>query len=151
MPLARWLVFAAVFAGPSALAAPALKDAPAKPSVLVGEWRLETSTTDGAVSRITGEVVYVFTADGRHGRREGTGPPAWFKYRADDRADPPALDILADPAGAGPTTFRKAFRVEGDTLTICFPLAGEARPRALASEKGSDTRTYTLRRVKPKD
>jgi uncharacterized protein (TIGR03067 family) len=151
MRLAHLLKFAAVFAGPWVLAAPALKDAPGKPSVLVGEWRLETSTTDGTASRITGEVVYVFTADGRHGRREGSGPPAWFKYRADDRADPPALDILADPADAGPTTFRKAFRVEGDTLTICFPLTGEARPRSLASGKGSDTRTYTLRRVKAKD
>jgi uncharacterized protein (TIGR03067 family) len=151
MQFARRIGFAALLAGPWALAAPALKDPPAKPSVLVGEWRLETSTTDGTASRITGEVVYVFTADGRHGRRDGTGPTTWFKYRADDAADPPALDVLADPTDAGPTTFRKAFRVEGDTLTICFPLAGEARPRSLASGKGSDTRTYTLRRVKTKD
>ena len=145
----RSAILIALVAAAWAAAAPGSKDPPPpKPSPLVGEWEPVSQTTQGrTVPWDYGKRVFAFTADGRYGEygEGGRAKADWRTYKADDKADPPALDIL-EPTGTVPWRDR----VDGDTLTLCMPEDGVTRPAAIEAAKGSKTVILTLKRVAPK-
>jgi uncharacterized protein (TIGR03067 family) len=148
----RAAILIGLAAGSWAAAAPGPKDPPPKPSPLVGEWRLVSQTSQGNTRpwRLD-DTVFAFTADGRYARYEaGAKEKArWQEYRADDKADPPTLDVF-EPGGKGDTK-RWLYRVDGDTLTVCMPEDATAgRPAAIEAGKGSKNWVLTLKRVAPK-
>jgi uncharacterized protein (TIGR03067 family) len=137
------------------LAAPALKERPAKGDGLVGEWVIESSVYNGRPRRQpAGEPThYQFAADGTwtttRGERKTGGIRA---YRVDRDADPPAITLKYEPAEQDGREALGIYKVEGDRLTLCYSRAGHtARPTALESTEGSGLNLVILKRVKPKD
>src|SRR6476646_5743444 len=100
----RAAILIGLVASPCAMSAPGAKDAPPpKQSPLVGEWLFVRQTQDGKELPWTVDgTVYAFTAVGKwthydieHPKWKGQKARAkWSQYRADDKADPPTLDII---------------------------------------------------------
>ncbi|HZF17899.1 MAG TPA: TIGR03067 domain-containing protein [Steroidobacteraceae bacterium] len=68
-------------------------------------------------------------------------------YRTDDRAFPAAIDVAGSD---GPNKGRQIpaiYELTGDTLTICYDLACEARPKAFQSAAASKHFLVTYRRA----
>jgi uncharacterized protein (TIGR03067 family) len=63
---------------------------------------------------------------------------------------PRAIDLVS---ASGPTkgkTLRGIYRLEGDRLTLCWPLDGDAkRPAGFGAEAAGDVVTFTLQREAP--
>ena len=141
-------------AGPWAAAAPGSKDKdPPKPSPLVGEWELVSSTALGNTRPWDLGGGYVFTADGKYGTRAG-GPDdtvTWHKYAADDKADPRTVDVVVTDKADKATTWRWLYRVTGDTLEVCWRTDDPTvRPKEFEAGAGSKNAVYTLKKVAPK-
>jgi uncharacterized protein (TIGR03067 family) len=127
--------------------APAPKDAKADPSKVEGDWVAESYILGGKESEREKGRVFRF-ADGKItmvGRREDV------EYKLDPKADPPHIDLIpigkekADP-------ILGIYKLDGDTLVICFPKGGKAdRPAKFESPDGSQIVLLKLKREKKKD
>ena len=110
----RPTLFSLVAAAGLALAAPGPKNDVPKQPPLVGEWRL-VRTDDTPTSRET-DRIEEFRPGGVHVLRLWGGPGLEsrneHRYTVDVKADPPRLDVADDLVGI--------FKVEGDTLSVCF-------------------------------
>jgi uncharacterized protein (TIGR03067 family) len=131
-----------------ALAAPSPKDPPKKdPPALVGEWRLV---------RMNGERpgvpwVEMFGPDGtcvvRTGR-PGKEVEDRGRYTANPASSPAAIDYVFDTREGG--NIRGIYKVEGDTLTICYQTRKGERPTEF-KEVRNVISLFVYQRVKPKD
>jgi uncharacterized protein (TIGR03067 family) len=134
----------------TALAAPALKDRPAKepPSVL-GEWlRVGHIQAGKDAGRDSEPHHQTFTADGvweyTYGGRVGN--PVAKTYVADPKQNPPAIDIRG-----GGQSWKGIYKVEADTLTLCLVSGGLDRPKTFESSVEQPTTIWVFKRVPPKD
>jgi uncharacterized protein (TIGR03067 family) len=144
----RVTILGTLFVAPFVTAAPGPKDPPPKPSALVGEWEIVSHTVGGRTGPWKlDESVFIFTAEGKYGHRRDGRLDGWVRYRTDEKADPPTLDILNDDPKVGVKEW--LFRVEGDTLTISMG-PSNGRPANLESPKGAENLVFTLKRVKAK-
>jgi uncharacterized protein (TIGR03067 family) len=135
------------------LGAPQAKDRPAAEQSLVGEWVLDARTIGGnPVSPFTpaGSLRYTFTGAGECTVSTVPGiPPSKYSFTADGKADPPAFTLVSEGAG---TVTAGIYKVEGDTLTLCWDRGPEAaRPKKFESAVGSQMVLYVLKRVKAKE
>jgi uncharacterized protein (TIGR03067 family) len=151
------LLAALLVAPVAAMAAPALKARPAPPDAVQGEWVAERTVLGGKdVTRAVGPFKYTFGADGEwlyHSHNSPAGP-ARHTYTTAPAADPKAggtIDLQADPAGPAQRTLHGLYRVEGDTLTLCYPNEPTApRPTGFDSPDGSDIFLVTFKRAERK-
>lgn len=125
--------------------APGAKDPPKKDSPsLIGVWIGETGIKGGKPSP-PDSVSMEFEKDGTLTFKEKikaiTG-----SYKADAKASPAQLDLTLG-AGGQMISFLGIFKIEGDTLTICFTFMGD-RPTKFESPDGSMTMLITLKRAK---
>jgi uncharacterized protein (TIGR03067 family) len=74
------------------------------------------------------------------------GDPRVYELRVDPSGKPPAYDMRGTGRVAG-RVLRGIYRVEGDTLTLCYHSAGRERPAAFEGP-GKGTYTATYRRKK---
>jgi uncharacterized protein (TIGR03067 family) len=136
-----------------AVGAPATKDPPKKeaPSV-VGEWAGEKAVQGGQERPVPpGGVSITFTADGKFLVREGKREkPEEGTYKVDTKANPAQIDIMPPEDKAERGNVRGIFKIEGDTLTLCFAGSKDdgERPTKFESPEGSRTMVMTLKRVK---
>ena len=129
-----------------AVGAPAPKEAPKKdPPSLVGLWVAESGLRGGQMRPPPPGTSMEFTADGKVFMRERGGEKSMeATYKADPKKDPAELDIIPPLAGKG--ELLGIFKIDGDTLTICF--AENERPAKFESPEGSRAMLVTLRRQK---
>ena len=66
-------------------------------------------------------------------------------FTLDPKANPPAIDLK--PTGEK-FTVRGIYKLEKDTLTLCFSFDGKDRPKEFKSEKGRGIGMVVLERVK---
>jgi uncharacterized protein (TIGR03067 family) len=127
------------------VAAPAKKDPPKKePPSIVGEWIGLTGTRGGKPDPPVNATMK-FTADGTVTLAErGKGIDA--KFKADPKKDPPEIDIEME-AGGMKHVIQGIYKIEGDTLTVCFLHMG-GRPKVFESPVGSEAMLITLKRGK---
>ena len=75
-----------------------------------------------------------------------------FKYTADAKADPVAVDMEIVSETFKGTKANGIIKLDGDTLMLAYDFDPEAksppRPKAFESKKDSKTFNYTLKRVK---
>ena len=137
-----------------AVSAPQAKERKAD-SPLIGEWDVESRVMDGApiapFAR-SGRLRYTFTAGGDCVVSTVPGiPPSRRTFTADPKADPPALSLISN-VGGPETVIECTYKVDGDTLTLCWDRSpGAARPKAFESPVGSKVTLYVLKRVKAKE
>lgn len=146
----------AIFLGTAILiGAPALKEAPKKENGIVGEWIPESMTMAGKAAKApTSALRYEFTADGKWIiRREGKdGPGTPREFKVDTKADPNTIDVGSPAKGgvagaAGGLSMLGIYKVEGDTLTICFAPGGE-RPTSFVPDENARHMVMVLKRAK---
>jgi uncharacterized protein (TIGR03067 family) len=127
-----------------AVAAPLPKEKPkAEPGKLEGEWVVESYVQGGQVEAKRAGMHMSF-ADGKVIVKEEGGD---IGYTTRPKANPPEIDLLA-----GTETIRGIYKVEGDTLLVCFPKSNKAeRPTKFESPAGSNLVLMTLQRDKKKD
>jgi uncharacterized protein (TIGR03067 family) len=133
-----------------AASAPAPKDLPKKESTIVGEWRLVRANGERPVL----PQVETFAADGtrtiRTKRRDGEVEER-ARYATDPIADPAQFDFLfGGTAGVPADKIEGIFKVEGDTLTICYQTGRGAWPKEF-KEVRNVISLFVYERVKPKE
>jgi uncharacterized protein (TIGR03067 family) len=121
-----------------AAAAPA--DDKADLKAAVGKWRVEKGTIGGVdQTALFKDLVLTIQADGKYAvtfgaeKDEGT-------FTVDSSKSPKQMDIT--PTG-GPNkgkTLRTIYKIDGDTLTVCYQLGEGDRPTAFESKK--DTKLF---------
>jgi len=127
--------------------APLKKDGPAKdPPTLVGEWVGETGVRGGKPENPPAGTALTFMADGKVRFREGADAKAEEgTYTVDPKKDPAEIDIVP-PNGAKGVTILGIYKVEGDTLILCFAM-GQDRPKVFAAPDGSEVILVTCKRA----
>jgi uncharacterized protein (TIGR03067 family) len=128
-----------------AIGAPGAKDTKDPPS-LIGNWIGESGIKGGKPSPPEGAMME-FTKEGTMVLKErdkvipGT-------YKTDAKKTPGELDISIS-AGGQNLSLPGIYKIDGDTLTICFAFGGD-RPKKFESPEGSATTLITLKREKKK-
>ena len=136
-----------------AVGAPAAKDPPKKDAGIVGEWVGEKATAGGKERPVpAGGITFTFTADGKFIVREGKREkPDEGSYKADSTKDPAEIDIMPPADKPGRPTIKGIYKVDGDTLTLCFGRGDKDaadRPTKFESPEGSNVMVMTLKRAK---
>jgi uncharacterized protein (TIGR03067 family) len=134
-----------------AVGAPGAKDPPKKEVSIVGEWNGVKAVAGGEERPVPeGGVTITFTADGKFIVHEGKREKAeQGTYKTDTKKDPAEIDISA-PAESGRPNVQGIFKIDGDTLTLCFPGKKDdaERPTKFESPEGSRNMLMTLKRKK---
>jgi uncharacterized protein (TIGR03067 family) len=129
------------------VAAPAPKDAP-KPAPsdnpLLGEWVVESHVHSGKPIPRTGKPDRVKITK-YHWVVNETETEA--NLSLDSTKDPPHIDFWIPKQGEE-TRVRSIYKLEGDTLTVCYSI-GPDRPSMFESPAKSRIWLMTLKRVKP--
>src|SRR5262245_50913567 len=137
------------------LGAPGPKEAPKKEASIIGEWigeKFVMSGTEMPAAKGGKGMRFTFKDDGKftiHGKGE---VPESGTYKIDPKKDPSEID-LTSPEGKPPHSTPGIYKVEGDTLTICFTFAlGDEkpaqRPTKFDSPKNSDLILMQFKRTK---
>ena len=94
-------------------------------------------------------MTWSFTAEGKSVQKvEGVAVAANdATYTTDSKKAPAQPDVEGGIAGP----LRAIYKVEKDTLTLCFVDGSDARPAAFVSPAGSKVVLVTLTRIKAKD
>jgi uncharacterized protein (TIGR03067 family) len=133
-----------------AVGAPALKDKESPPSI-VGEWDVESISTNGNPAGIRNMLRYTFTSDGKwlihRGGQELPLAGGTRSFNQDGKANPPSVDLLTTANAGGGTQFNGIFKIDGDTLTICGTRS-KAAERPKTFEPGAGITIYVLKRIK---
>jgi uncharacterized protein (TIGR03067 family) len=129
--------------------APALKGPPPTSADIRGEWVVEKMTVGGRVVAQPTELRYIFETDGKWLVRHGdTTTPR--EYTVDIAAGPPSIDLGPAPRAASRLPMLGIYKVERDTLTMCYGMARANRPVKFESPEDSAVILVVLKRATPK-
>ena len=140
---AGWLAAATIV-----VAAPAPKDPPKKAPSILGEWSLVSN--NGERWDPSDPLIETFGTDGKlvsRRRIDGREDQETCDYSVDVKSDPARLDYLYGPKGRRTEAI---FKIEGDTLTICYAARNGPRPKEFVRD-GTKTFLVVYERVKSKD
>lgn len=128
------------------LAAPAPKVPPrAEAGKIEGDWVVE-KYVEGGKENPKRKGMHLSADEDEIAVREEAG--ATVSYTLDPEADPPGIDLVAAAVARG-GYIRGIYKVDGDTLTLCFPKGGKGeRPARFESPDGSEVVLMTLKRAK---
>jgi uncharacterized protein (TIGR03067 family) len=130
-----------------AVGAPGPKEAPkAVPARIEGEWVVESYMLGGKdVGREKGGTFVI--ADGKIALLKDGRRREEVEYKLDPKADPPRID-LSPPAKEKEGVIPGIYKLDGDTLTLCFPKGQGDRPTKFESPAESKIVLMTLKRAK---
>lgn len=127
------------------IGAPGAKDPPKKdPPSIVGVWIGEAGL-QGGKPKPPEDASMEFTKDGNLVFKE-KGREIAGSYKLDAKKTPAELDLTLG-AGGQNLSLPGIYKIDGDTLTICFTFMGE-RPTKFESPAGSMNMLITLKRAK---
>jgi uncharacterized protein (TIGR03067 family) len=134
------------------VAAPGPKDPPKKEPTIVGEWIGENATSGGMALPVPqGGINFTFTADGKLTVQEpGSGKAGDAgTYQIDPKKTPAEIDLIP-PGERNEPTILGIYKLDGDTLTLCFHQGGPGseRPKNFESPAGAKSMVMTLKRAK---
>lgn len=126
-----------------AVAAPAPKEgAKTDPGTFEGEWKIESYIQGSKPNE--NRIGTVFQIG--DGKVVTVGKKEQVDYKLNPKADPPEIDL-----GTEKETIRGIYKLDGDTLILCFPKGkGSERPAKFESPADSNIVVMTLKREKKK-
>jgi uncharacterized protein (TIGR03067 family) len=116
---------------------------------LQGEWQMVSAAVGGKTLDASSlGAVYVFRGNRLATRTPKQPQPVAFEIVLDTMRTPAFIDFIAGSAG-NKTTYPGIFKIEGDTLTLCFPRGVNVdRPTEFASTPDRPSvALYQLKRV----
>jgi uncharacterized protein (TIGR03067 family) len=122
------------------VAAPALSES-VKP--LIGRWVCTARTYNGEASDLD-PCTWEFAAGAKLIRRMTDRWPAEWRFTADPAKSPPQIDWKD-----GEDTVAAIYKVDGDTLTLCYCHTANDRPTRFDSPKGAHLVLLSFKRAKP--
>jgi uncharacterized protein (TIGR03067 family) len=125
------------------------KDAPKEKAGIVGTWNGEKAVAGGKELPVPeGGVSFTFTEDGKVTVKEGKrDKPDAGTYKLDPKKDPAEIDLTPPPEKKEKVVLG-IYKLDGDTLTLCFGKDGGERPTKFESPEGSSVVVITLKRAK---
>jgi uncharacterized protein (TIGR03067 family) len=134
-----------------AIAAPGPKDAPKSPAEnpLLGDWLVESHIASGKPIPQVGKSERITISKDRW--KVMTEGESESNLTLDATKDPPHIDVWV-PAQGDDDKFTRArgiYKLDGDTLVVCYTLSGD-RPTKFESTQKSGVWMMTLKRVKTK-
>jgi uncharacterized protein (TIGR03067 family) len=140
----RALVLAAAVV---AVAADAKDDANKKDlDALQGSWKVQKLIRGGEEAPAKDVEKVVFTFEGNKATiDEGRPKKETATFKLDATKKPKAIDFVPETKKE---SAEGVYELEGDKLKLCFTRPGAARPKEVASEKGSETILVFLKRDK---
>jgi uncharacterized protein (TIGR03067 family) len=112
---------------------------------LLGHWACTARIYNGRPSDLD-PCEWEFATRGKLVKRLGGYEPDQRRYAVDPTTTPGHLDLITEEE-----TVEAIFRVEGDTLTICYCNTSNDRPNRFESPAGTNLILMTFRRAKPKN
>jgi uncharacterized protein (TIGR03067 family) len=116
------------------------KDAP-KESELEGKWIVVSFVEGGMELKNVAGTKVVIEGD----RLKQDGNPEKLKFRLDPTTKPKQIDITAEDSKE---ILKGIYAIEGESLKICYDMAGKGRPAEFASKAGTRISLRTLKRDK---
>jgi uncharacterized protein (TIGR03067 family) len=113
---------------------------------LEGSWEFESLEVDGRPMPAPMLETSRILIDGDRFRSETPGVTYEGVFNIDVESDPHAIDIEFVEGPEAGNTNHGIFRANGDRLTICLNMNGDARPTAFRTSQGSGCALETLRR-----
>ncbi|HEX4589144.1 MAG TPA: TIGR03067 domain-containing protein [Gemmataceae bacterium] len=116
--------------------------------MLEGKWQMTEGVVGGRpFPPAVAKGITLTIADGKYfvmaeNKDEGT-----VKYFPD--ASPKALEITGTDGPNKGKTFPAIYKLDGDTLTVCYDLSGKARPTEFKSKPGTALFLATYKKTKP--
>lgn len=100
---------------------------------LTSGWKVEKAISAGnTVTTAFKDVEFAILADGRYSTKVG-GSKDEGTFTLDLSTDPKGMVITSTEGGKKGTVLKAAYKLDGDTLTICYDLAGKTTPTKLES------------------
>ena len=113
---------------------------------LQGEWKADKAQNDGEEAAANLLAKMNLTVKGESLTIDvGSARDEKAKIRLDPGKSPATIDIT--PARPGRATLLGIYKLDGDSLTLCWAKKG-ARPTEFASKEGSNHVLFVLRRIK---
>lgn len=113
---------------------------------LEGTWEFESLEVDGRAMPAPVLTTSRILIDGDRFRSETPGATYEGVFNIDVEAKPHGIDIEFVEGPEAGNTNRGIFRLDGDRLTICLDMNGNARPEGFRTTSGSGHALETLRR-----
>ena len=116
---------------------------------IVGDWSCASAVVDGKpLPEATVKQLRLTLTAERFVTRKGDEVLFDSTYRLDPAAEPKHIEMIGTEGDAAGKPALGIYKLEGDTLKICYTMPGSPRPRAFESNPGSGAYLVTWTRDK---
>jgi len=115
-----------------------------QPPSVDGDWTIASATLSGTAVPLMALQGHLQMSGGTYVFQNDTG-----SFKIDGRAVPWRIDVHGIHGPNAGKTIPAIFRMDGDTLTICYDLSGRVHPQAFRSDSGTQLFLVRYTRAKP--
>jgi uncharacterized protein (TIGR03067 family) len=116
---------------------------------LDGVWMCESATVNGRkLDGATAKSLKLTLKGDQYKTERGDQVLFDSTYAVSDSVDPSHIDMVGIGELAGKSG-KGIYKIEDDRLTMCYTMPGKDRPRAFASEEGTEAYLMVWRRLSP--
>ena len=118
---------------------------------LAGGWTCVSATNDGkAVAEETVKKLHLtVTKEGRYKTELGNQVLFDSTCKVDPARNPRHIDLIGTECANKGKAAQGIYKLDGDTLTICYTMPGQERPKAFESQAGSGATLVVWKRGNP--